>query len=136
MAERIAGIPIHDPVSNSTIYYGERPRTDMATIRELAAVLYEMDPGVLEYHASGRASEFLEALEFDRYLKNIQCPMLLVQGKPDLGGMMTDDAVQNVKSIVPSTKHALLNEFGHALGLDTWDVAPQLRVIVSFLNSI
>lgn len=136
MADKIAIIPFHDPVKNTTTYYNDRPGKDMVNIRELAAVFYEMDPGVLEYHASGRASEFLEAFEFDRYLKNIQCPMLLVQGDSDLGSMMTDEAVQHVKSILPTTEHVLLKGHGHDLGLGTWDVASLLRVIVSFLNSI
>ncbi len=136
MTEKVASIPFHDPVKNITTYYKDRPGTDRVKIRELAAVLNEMDPGVLDYHASGRASEFLEGFDFDRYLKNIQCPMLLVQGNPDLGGMMTDESVQYVKSIVPTTEHAFLEEFGHDLGLETWAVAPLLRVIVSFLNTI
>jgi pimeloyl-ACP methyl ester carboxylesterase len=136
IAAEIASIPIHDPVNKSTSYYGDRPGMDRVKIRELAAVLYKMDPGVLEYHASGHAGEFLEAFEFDQYLKNIQCPMLLVQGNPELGGMMTDVAVQQVKSIVPTTEHAFLKDYGHDLGLDSWKVASLLRVIVSFLNTL
>jgi len=134
MAEKVASIPFHDPVNNTTTYYRDRPRTDIIKMRELAAVLFEMDPGVLDYHASGRVGEFLEAITFDRFLHDIQCPMLLVQGNPELGGMMTDGAVHHVKSIMPQAEHALLKASGHDLGLDTWDVAPLLRVIVSFLN--
>ena len=111
-------------------------RTDMVNIQGFAAVLYEMDPGVLDYHASGRVGEFLEVFNFDQFLNDIQCPLLLVQGSPDLGGMMTDGAVQHVKSIVPQTEHALLKASGHDLGLDSWDVAPLLRVIVNFLNTM
>ena len=95
-----------------------------------------MDPGVLEYHAEGRAREFLEGFDLDKVLERITSPVLLLQGNPLLGGMMTNEAVKHVQSILPNAMHVLIETAGHDLGLDTWEVSPLLRAVTSFLGSL
>ena len=95
-----------------------------------------MDPGVLEYHAEGRAREFLEGFDLDQILACITCPVLLLQGNPSLGGMMTNEVVKHVQSILPNTTHVLIEAAGHGLGLDTWEVSPLIRAVTSFLESL
>jgi len=134
IADKIASIPIQVPGKDETIRYGDSPGVDLIQIQQLAIVLREMDPGVLDYHAKGRAIEFLEGFEIDRILEKIKCPLLLIQANPSLGGMMTNNAVNNVRSILPNTEHAFIESAGHDLGLDTWEIAPLLRVIMNFLS--
>jgi pimeloyl-ACP methyl ester carboxylesterase len=47
-----------------------------------------MDPGVLEYHAEGRAREFIEGFDLDKILERITSPVLLLQGNHSLGGII------------------------------------------------
>lgn len=95
-----------------------------------------MDPGVLDYHAEGRAREFLEGFDVEKLLERITCPILLLQANPSLGGMMTNDVVEHVQSILPNVMHIYIEKAGHDLGLDTWEVSPLLRALTSFFGSL
>jgi len=136
LTKRIADIPIQVPGQDSPIHYGDRPDVDSIEIQQLAITLSQMDPGVLEYHAEGRAIEFLEGFDLDQILGQITCPVLLLQGNPSLGGMMTHEAVKHVQSFVPNTMHILIESAGHGLGMDTWEISPLIRAVTSFLDSL
>jgi pimeloyl-ACP methyl ester carboxylesterase len=135
LARQIADIPIQVPGQEARIRYGDSPDVDAIEIQQLAITLHHMDPGVLEYHAEGRAREFLEGFDLDQLLTRIACPVLLLQGNPSLGGMMTDEAVKRVQSILPNAMHVLIETAGHGLGLDTWEMAPLIRAVASFLEA-
>jgi pimeloyl-ACP methyl ester carboxylesterase len=131
----IGNISIQVPGQDTVIRYGDSPGVDAVHIQQLAITLSQMDPGVLEYHATGRAMEFLDGFDLDEILEKIACPILLLQGNPKFGGMMTSEVVNHVKSSFPGVGHAFLEAYGHGLGLDTWDVEPLLRSMTSFLDS-
>ncbi len=130
----IGDIPVQIP-GQGTIRYGNSPGVDAVHIQQMAITLSQMDPGVLEYHATGRAVEFMDGFDLDQILENIACPVLLLQGNPTLGGMMTNQVINHVKSKFPGVGHEYLEAYGHGLGLDTWDVGPLLRSMTSFLYS-
>jgi pimeloyl-ACP methyl ester carboxylesterase len=136
LSKAIANIPIQNPDGGNLMKYGDTPGVDNLQVQNLATTLKQLDPGVLEYHASGRAETFLEGFELDAILNQICCPVLLLQGNPSHGGMMTDRAVEHVKSILPSAVHVLLETKGHDLGMDSWQVAPLLRAVSIFLESL
>lgn len=132
----IADIPIQVPGQDAHIRYGDSPGIEIIQIQQLAITLSNMDPGVLEYHAEGRVEEFFDDFDLDQLLKRITCPVLLLQGNPSKGGMMTNEAVKHVQSILPGAMHVFIEEAGHGLGLDTWEVAPILRAVTSFLETL
>lgn len=136
LTKEIANIPILVPGEEKPLKYGDTPGVDSLRILGLATTLKHMDPGVLEYHAGGRAETFLEGFDLDAILNRIRCPVLLLQGNPSLGGMMTDKAVRHVLSVLPNALHVILEESGHDLGMDTWQVAPLLRTVSSFLEAL
>jgi pimeloyl-ACP methyl ester carboxylesterase len=136
LSRRIADIPVQAPGKEVSIRYGDSPGIDSVKIRQLATTLSHMDPGVLEYHAEGRAKEFLEGFDLDQILARITCPVLLLQGNPSLGGMINDEVVMHVQSILPNAMHVLIETADHGLGIDTWEVAPLLRAVTSFLLSL
>ncbi len=136
IAGEIGNISVQVPGQDVQIRYGDSPGVDEIHIQQLAITLSQMDPGVLEYHATGRAKEFLEGFDLDEILEKIECPILLLQGNPSLGGMMTDDVVNHIKSRLPGAVHSLLEAFGHGLGLDIWEVSSLLRSMMSFLDML
>ena len=136
LSRRIADIPVQVPEHDAPIRYGDSPGVDAIQILELATTLSHMDSGVLEYHAEGRAKEFLEGFDLDQILARITCPVLLLQGNPSLGGMMTNEVIMHVQSILPNAMHVLIETADHGLGMDTWEVAPVLRAVTSFLESL
>ena len=137
LTRQIADIPIQVPGQDTRIRYGDSPGVDAIQIQQLAITLSHMDPGVLEYHAEGRAREFLEGFDLDKVLERRTSPVLLLQGNPLLGGMMTNEAVKHVQSFLPDALQVLIETAGHDLGLlDTWEVSPLLRAVTSFLGSL
>lgn len=136
LSKQIADIPIQVPGQETPIRYGDRPDIDAVTIQQMALTYSHMDPGVLEYHAEGRALEFLDGFDLDQILERITSPVLLLQANPSLGGMMTDEVVKHVQSILPNTMHIVIESAGHDLGLETWEVSPPLRAVMSFLESL
>ena len=94
----IGDIPVPVPETGDQIRYADSPGVDAVRIRDLALTLDAMDPGVLEYHAEGRVSEFLDGFDLDRILERIRCEVLLLQGDPARGGMMTDGSVMILNS--------------------------------------
>ncbi|KPL06837.1 hypothetical protein AMJ86_07005 [bacterium SM23_57] len=134
--KELASIPIQINGQAKPIRYADSPGIDFLHIQQLAITLSQMDPRVLEYHAEGRASAFLEGFDLDEILKKIPCPVLLLQGNPASGGMMTDEAVLHVRSIVQNVMHVLIKTAGHDLGLANWEVAPLMRAVTSFLATL
>jgi hypothetical protein len=50
--------------------------------------------------------------------------------------MMTDESVDFAMAVLPNATHVLIEETGHDLGLDTWEINPLLKVIVGFLETL
>lgn len=135
LSKRIADIPIQASEQDNPESYGDHPGVDAIDIQQLAITLKHLDPGVLEYHAEGRAMEFLEGFDLDQILGRLTCPVLLLQADPELGGMMTNAIVKHIQSVLPNVMHVLIKK-DHGLGLDTWEVSPLLRAVTSFLDSL
>jgi pimeloyl-ACP methyl ester carboxylesterase len=135
LIKRISAIPVQISGQTAPILYGDRKDVDIIDICQLAIMLKHLDPGVLEYHAEGRATEFLEGFDLDRLLGSIKCPVLLLQADPALSGMVSDENVAHIQSVLPNLVHVLIQK-DHGLGLDTWEVAPLMRAVTCFLDSV
>ncbi len=130
----LAEIPV--PGLDPPVRYGDLPEVDAAGLRQWAKTLGQLDPGVLEFHAEGRIREMLEDLDMDHWLRLISCPLLLLQGNPSLGGLMTDRDVEHALSVFPEAYHVRIEDAGHDLGLSIWQVGPLLTALTDFLESL
>lgn len=136
MVSALADIPVSVPEQDTPIRYGDCPGVDTAGLREFAKTLSQFDPDVLDFHAEGRVQEFFENINMDEIIGRISCPVLLLQGNPSLGGLMTDRDVEHALSVLPDASHVMIEHAGHDLGLSTWEVAPLLRAVTDFLESL
>ena len=50
--------------------------------------------------------------------------------------MMTDDDVDYAMALLREAYHVQIEKTSHGLGMDTWEVGPILRAVVSFLESL
>jgi pimeloyl-ACP methyl ester carboxylesterase len=100
-----------------------------------AKTLSLVDPDAAQYHAEGRLDEYIEQVDLEGALRQLRCPVLLVQGDPSQGGLVSDEDVERVLAMLADGAYVRLDGRGHNLGLSTWEVAPLLRAIVSFLES-
>jgi pimeloyl-ACP methyl ester carboxylesterase len=130
----LADIPV--PNEDPPLRYGDLPEVDGPALREWAKTITQLDPDVLELHAQGRKSEFWGGFDMDGMLPKICCPVLLLQGNSELGGLMSDADVKHGLSVLPEAYHVKIEHAGHDLGLASWQVAPLMTAVANFLESL
>jgi pimeloyl-ACP methyl ester carboxylesterase len=67
-------------------------------------------------------------------LAKIQCPVLILQANPELGGLMSDSAVEKIKGHVSHVKVVRFRLLGHALHAQR--AQPVIEAVGKFLTSI
>ena len=136
LASELADLPVSVPGQDAPMRYGDLPGTDEAHLRGWAKTLSQVDPDVAQYHAEGRLDEYVEKVDLDAALQRIKCPVLLLQGDPSQGGVISDSDAEYTLSLLPDGLHVRLEGTGHDLGLGAWQVAPLLRAVMNFLESL
>jgi len=101
---------------------------------EYARTLKSLDPTMPEI--SNRSDEFFSGYDADELVKQIQCPVLLIQGNPELFSAMTDEDVTYVKKHVSRVVHVCLEDNDHGLGLGNWKTEQLLSSMHHFLEAI
>lgn len=118
--------------------YGEG--LDSISLMNKANYLRHLDPEVLRDWAVGDvdADAFRRVTTGyeDRLLREIRCPVLLVQGNPKKGGIFTDEAVEFAKANIKEAYHVHIPEYDHNLGLYSWDTGKLLQAVNVFLESL
>ena len=74
LASELAEVPVFVPGEDELIKYGDQPGVDPVSLRQFAIKLSQLDPGVLDYHAEGRAREFLEGFEPRKFWRKLTVP--------------------------------------------------------------
>ena len=136
LASALADLPVSVPGQDASIRYGDLPGIDTAGLWAWAKTLSQVDPDVALYHAEGRLDEYVEQVDLDAAQRRVACPALLLQGDPSQGGVVSDGDVERALSLLPQGLHVQIEGAGHDLGLSTWQVAPLLRAMTSFLDAI
>jgi len=136
LAYALADLPVSVPGQNAPIRYGDLPGRDAAHLRGWAKTLSQVEPGVAQYQAEGRMEEYVQKVDLDAALQRVTCPVLLLQGDPSHGGVVSDSDASHALSLLSDGLTVKLQGTGHDLGLDTWTVAPLLRAMTSFLESL
>ena len=136
LSNDLAEIKVNIPGKQGPIRYADQPGMDALELRQFAKTLSMLDPGVLDYHAEGRAEEYLEGFDLVEMLPKITCPVLLVQGNPNLGGMLTDESVEFALAALPDAVSVLIEGSGHDLLVNNWKEQSLLRAIFTFLDTI
>jgi pimeloyl-ACP methyl ester carboxylesterase len=136
LASSLADLPVSVSGQDAPMRYGDLPGMDAAHLRGWAKTLSQVDPDVAQYHAEGRMDEYVQKVDLDTALRRMTCPVLLLQGDPSQGGVISDSDVKHALSLLPNGLHVKLEGTGHDLGLATWKVAPLLRSMTNFLESL
>jgi len=131
LASALADLPVSVPGQEALMRYGDLPGRDAAHIRGWAKTLSQVDPDVAQYHAEGRMEEYVRNVDLDAALRRLTCPVLLLQA-----AVVSDSDAEHALSLLADGVHAKLEDVGHSLGLDTWKVAPLLRAVTDFIESL
>ena len=137
LVQAVAEMPVSVPGQEKS-KYGEG--LDITAIINKANYLRHLDPAVLDDWASG-AEDPDAHLNVIRghdqgLLRNIECPVLFLQANPALGGIMPDEEVKRGLTLIPHAYHVYFMDYGHNLGLYSWDTGPLLQAVTTFLESL
>ena len=136
LARALGDLPAQIPGNEAVVTHRELPGMNSASLRAWAKTISQLDPDVLAYHATGRGQEFLENFDMAEILQRIACPVLLLRANPALGALMSEEAADHLLSVLPDAIQVELDNAGHDLGLDTWEVGPLLRAVTDFLETL
>jgi pimeloyl-ACP methyl ester carboxylesterase len=102
----------------------------------MADALASLDPRAVDCHAEGRLGDYYGDLDGDALLREVACPLALLQSDPDRGGLMPDEYVQRALPLLRHGTHLRLDGIDHSMGIDTGTVGPLLRALVPYLDSL
>ncbi len=98
----------------------------------LASTLYQLDPEILMADIDCPDETYSE-FQVEKLFPKIQCPVLLLQANPKLGGLMRDEDINRVLTLLPREPHHVrIHNAGHFL--ITEDVESVAKATISFLE--
>ena len=103
-------ISVRRPSDRSVVRFGDL--RDDASLRTYASYLAEVDPRILDTVVAGR---WLEGYDFEAIAAQIACPVLLLQGAAELGGMLTDDEARRFTRAARNCRLKKFDNAGHLI---------------------
>jgi pimeloyl-ACP methyl ester carboxylesterase len=100
-------------------------------LRSLSQSLNQIDPDVLTMFRDGR---LVADYDPDATLARVTCPLLLLQGNPARGALMSDEDVRRARAHLPQAGHVAFPTLGH--GLHVEHPEPILEAVTTFLATI
>jgi pimeloyl-ACP methyl ester carboxylesterase len=131
IAEGIGKIVLPVPGTGDSVAIRELPGNDEPYLLSWARCVQQADPDTYEMTLDGSS---LEGWDGEAVLRGITCPTLLLQGTPELGGLMSDADVALAAKLLPHHAHVKFRNLGHALFIQQPE--PVLRAVTNFLESL
>lgn len=129
LARGIGDIRIRVPGFDETFAIRELPGNGKPVLMEWARSAGQTDPDVLKMSIDRSAFEFWKPAQI---LPHIACPVLLLQGNPELDALLTDQDVALARRLLPQCEHVKFDLLGH--GLFMQQPKPVLHAAVPFLK--
>ncbi len=137
LVKAVADMPVDVPGQGKS-RYGEG--LDFIELLNKANYLRHLDPEVLSDWARGRdeteAYENVTQGYDEERLRDVSCPVIILQGNVQKGAIMSDEEVEYALSLMPHAYNVYLEEHGHNLGLYSWNISRLQQVITTFLESL
>jgi pimeloyl-ACP methyl ester carboxylesterase len=89
-----------------------RTGQDAVQIRSVACNYVMLDPEV--FSASLDDSTY-SGIDLEDAMNTIECPVLLIQGNPSLGGVLTDDRAEQMTNAIADCTHIKFDDAGHGI---------------------
>ncbi len=129
LALGIAEIEIQIPGLRESLRIGDLPGNSKVVLMEWARCALQTDPDALAMTLD--ASSF-EGWHPTQFLPRISCPTLLLQGNPELDGLLSDDDVQIARKLLAHSEIVKFPLLGHALFMQ--QAKPVLQAVTAFLE--
>lgn len=131
IAHGIAEIRLRVPNLSAPARIGDLPGNDQAYLEWWARCVSQADPDTYGMTLDGSSREGWDG---EGFLRRIQCPTLLLQADPGVGGLMSDADVALALRLLKHPVHVRFENLGH--GLYMQQPEPVLRAITNFLDSL
>jgi pimeloyl-ACP methyl ester carboxylesterase len=131
IARGIGKIVLPVPGGDESVPIRELPGNDEAYLLSWARCVQQADADAYDMTLDGSS---LEGWDGEAVLRGIACPTLLLQGTPELGGLMSDADVALATRLLPHHAHVKFRNLGHALFIQQPE--PVLRALTNFLESL
>lgn len=131
IAEGIGNISLPVPTTDESVEIRQLPGNDEAYLLSWARCVQQADADTYDMTLNGSA---LEDWDGETVLRGISCPTLLLQGSPELGGLMSDADVSLATRLLTHHTHVRFRNLGHALFIQQPE--PVLRAVTNFLESL
>lgn len=106
----------------------QNPHYSPEIVERLATMQFRMDPALIR----GRGTRSEPERSFDEAFAKVDCPLLLMHGNPEKGGIMDDAEAQRLASLIPGSEVVSWPHAGHNLHVArNFDFA---KVVRRFLN--
>jgi pimeloyl-ACP methyl ester carboxylesterase len=131
LARGIGNIEIHFAGIREAIRLEELPANSDAVLAEWARTAMLTDPEALRMTLDRSCYARWEP---ERILAQIACPVLLLQGNPELDALFSDADVALAKRLLPRSEHVKFSLLGHALFMQ--QPKPVLKEVLGFLGAM
>ncbi|MGA6985463.1 MAG: alpha/beta hydrolase [Terriglobales bacterium] len=131
IARGIGKIVLPVPDSDESVAIRELPGNDEAYLLSWARCVQQADADAYDMTLDGSS---LEGWDGESVLRGIARPTLLLQGTPELGGLLSDADVALATRLLPHHAHVKFRNLGHALFIQQPE--PVLRAVTNFLESL
>ena len=101
-----------------------------------ATTTIQLDPDVLAHHAKGDGAAYVVHVDVDAILREAACPVMLLSGEPQLGGVMSQEDAEYARARLKLAFHVAIENVGHDLSLSSSNVEPFLAAVNGFLGSL
>jgi len=128
LARGIGKIEIHFPGISEGLRLEELPGNSDPVLLEWARTTIRTDPDCLRMTLD-RSSH--AGWDPERILPRITCPVLLLQGNPELDALLSDSDLALAKRLLPRAQHVRFPLLGHALFMQ--QAKPVLAEVLRFL---
>ncbi len=115
------------PVPARTLFGEKNP-----WFRDMAENLRLNDPEMLT--AIVEFDRMHEGYDYEQLFPMISCPVLIIQGSPALGGLLTNEEIEHTLTFIPQARVARMETVGHPL--HTQEKEPILLAITSFVDTL
>lgn len=109
---------------------------DREQVVRLAEKFSQVDPGVCKYHAEGKLKKYMAKVDVDGCLREISCPVLLIQADPAEGGAISNEDAKRAMDLLAEVVHVKLTGVGHGMGLVSGKIDHLLLALTDFLEKM
>ncbi|PJA47443.1 hypothetical protein CO172_01275 [Candidatus Uhrbacteria bacterium CG_4_9_14_3_um_filter_36_7] len=134
ITENLKNTEVFDPKKKMNVkarkFYGE----DDPYFEFMGISLQQNDPAMLE-SVNDKVDENFSNYKIEKLFPKIKCPVLVLQGDPKHGGLITDKEIERAKDLLSSACYYKCKRIGHGLYLeDKKQIVEQLVYFLKILS--